>query len=85
MGAFTSLYAIVYAIMNSMENISFDKDDYFHLIVFYTGFLVIKELVLPNFHFNFSFSQTSTRVTITVCKYGKSVFYFLNIKLSSLS
>ena len=28
----------LYAIMNSMENLRFDKEDYFHVLVFYTGY-----------------------------------------------
>ena len=35
MERFTPLYAIAYAIMNSMENLRFDKDGYFHVLVFY--------------------------------------------------
>ena len=38
MGRFTLLYAIAYAIMNSMENLRFDKEDYFHVSVHYTGY-----------------------------------------------
>ena len=29
--------------MNSMENLRFDKEDYFHVLVFYTGYF-IKEI-----------------------------------------
>ena len=43
MERFTLLYAIADATMNSMENIRFDKEDYFHVLVFYTGYL-IKEI-----------------------------------------
>ena len=43
MERFTPLYAIAYAIMNSMENLRFDKEDYFHVLVFYTGYF-IKEI-----------------------------------------
>ena len=39
----TPLYAIAYAIMNSMENLRFDKEGYFHVLVFYTGYF-IKEI-----------------------------------------
>ena len=39
MERFTPLYAI----MNSMENLRFDKEDYFHVLVFYTGYF-IKEI-----------------------------------------
>ena len=35
MEMFTPLYAISYAIMNSMENLHFDKEGYFHVLVFY--------------------------------------------------
>ena len=35
MERFTPLYAIAYAITNSMENLRFDKEDYFHVLVFY--------------------------------------------------
>ena len=34
MESFTPLYAIAYAIMNSMENLCFGKEDYFHVLVF---------------------------------------------------
>ena len=43
MERFTTLYAIAYAIMNGMENLRFDKEDYFHVLVFYTGYF-IKEI-----------------------------------------
>ena len=26
--------------MNSMENLRFDKEDYFHVLVFYTGYFI---------------------------------------------
>ena len=29
----------IYTIVNSMENLHFDKEDYFHILVFYTGYL----------------------------------------------
>ena len=35
MERFTPLYAIAYAITNSMENLRFDKEGYFHVLVFY--------------------------------------------------
>ena len=34
MERFTPLYAIAYAIVNSMENLRFDKEGYFHVLVF---------------------------------------------------
>ena len=34
------LYAIEYAITNSMENLRFGKEDYFKVLVFYTGYLI---------------------------------------------
>ena len=40
---FTPLYAIAYAIMNSTENLRFDKEGYFLVLVFYTGYF-IKEI-----------------------------------------
>ena len=40
---FTPLYAIVYVITNSMENLRFDKEDYFHVLVFFKGYF-IKEI-----------------------------------------
>ena len=43
MQRFTPLYAIAYAITNSMENLRFDKEGYFHVLVFYTG-CFIKEI-----------------------------------------
>ena len=43
MQRFTPLYAIAYAITNSMENLRFDKEGYFHVLVFYTGYF-IKEI-----------------------------------------
>ena len=35
MERFTPLYAIAYAIMNSIENLSINKEGYFHILVFY--------------------------------------------------
>ena len=35
MEKFTPLYAIAYAIMNSMENLRFDKEGYFHFYVLF--------------------------------------------------
>ena len=35
MERFTPLYAIAYAITNSMENLRFEKEGYFHVLVFY--------------------------------------------------
>ena len=37
------LYAIAYAVMNGMENLRFDKEGYFHVLVFYTSYF-IKEI-----------------------------------------
>ena len=37
MERFTPFFAIGYAILNSMENLRFDKEDYFHVLVFYTS------------------------------------------------
>ena len=90
MERFTLLYAIAYAITNSMENLRFDKEGYFHVLVFYTGYFIKEIENIPRVprryrntrgslgeqHFNFSFSQTSTRVSITVWKHGKC-FLFL--------
>ena len=68
MERFTPSYVIAYAITNSMQNLRFDKEDYFHVLVFYTGYF-IKEI-----------ETTSTRVSITVCKHGKW-FLFLQRRL----
>ena len=38
MERFTPLYAIAYDITNSMENLRFDKEGYFHVLVFYELF-----------------------------------------------
>ena len=35
MARFTTLYAIAYAIVNSIENLRFDKEDYFDFLVSY--------------------------------------------------
>ena len=43
MERFTPLYAIAYVIMNSTENLRFDREDYFHVSVFYMGYF-IKEI-----------------------------------------
>ena len=43
MEMFTPLYAIAYAIMNGPENLRFDKEGYFHVLVLYTGYF-IKEI-----------------------------------------
>ena len=48
MEVFTPLYAIAYAIMNSMQNLCFDKEDYFHVLVFYTDYF-IKEIHRKHF------------------------------------
>ena len=32
---FTPLYVIAYAILNSMENLRFDKEGFFHVLIFY--------------------------------------------------
>ena len=40
MEMFTPLYAIAYAITNSMENLRFDKENYFHILVFYTSYFI---------------------------------------------
>ena len=37
MKSFTQLYTIGHGLMNSTENLRFDKEDYFHDLVFYTG------------------------------------------------
>ena len=31
---------MIHAIMNSMENLHFGKEDYFHVLVFYRGYFV---------------------------------------------
>ena len=35
-----NLYAIAYAIVNSMDNLRFGKENYFHVFVFYTGYFI---------------------------------------------
>ena len=40
MERFTPLYVIAYAILNGMENLHLDKEDYFHVLVFYTGYFI---------------------------------------------
>ena len=40
MERFTSLYVIAYAILNGMENLRFDKEGYFHVLVFYTSYFI---------------------------------------------
>ena len=67
-----TLYAIAYAILNSMENLHFDKEGYFHVLVFYGLFYKTNR----NTYFNFSFPQNSTRVSTNVWKHG-NIFYFL--------
>ena len=48
---FTPLYAIAYAIINSMENLHFGKEDDFHVLVFYTGsFIKEIENIFPCLH-----------------------------------
>ena len=37
-GKFTPLYVTAYAILNSIENLRFDKEGYFHVLVFYALF-----------------------------------------------
>ena len=36
----TPVYTIAYAIMNSMESLRFGKEDYFYLLISYTGYFV---------------------------------------------
>ena len=48
MERFTPLYVIAYALVNGMENLRFDKEDYFHVLVFYTGYF-IKEIYRKHF------------------------------------
>ena len=43
MERFTTLYAIAYAILNGTDNLRFEKEGYFHVLVFYTGYF-IKEI-----------------------------------------
>ena len=43
MERFPLLYAIACAIMNSMENLRFDEEGYFYVLVFYTSYF-IKEI-----------------------------------------
>ena len=40
MERFTPLYAI----MNGTENLRFDKEDYFHVLVFYAGYFANKAI-----------------------------------------
>ena len=47
---FTPLYAIAYAIMNSIENLRFDKEGYFHVLVFYGLFYKRNKNSFPCFH-----------------------------------
>ena len=47
MERFTPLYDIAYAIMSSMENLRFDKEDYFHVLVFHGLFYKINRKHLP--------------------------------------
>ena len=42
MPLYAIVYAIAYAIMNTMENLQFGKEDYFHVLDFYTGYFVYK-------------------------------------------
>ena len=43
MERFAPLFAIKYATMNSMENLRFGKEDYFHILVFFMGYFILKE------------------------------------------
>ena len=43
MERFTSLYAIAYAILNGTENLRFDKEGYFYVLVFYMLFYKTNE------------------------------------------
>ena len=42
MERFTPLYAVAYAIMNSIEKLRFGKLGYFHVLVFYTSYFINK-------------------------------------------
>ena len=39
-GRIARLYGIAYAILNGMDNLRFDKEGYFHVLVFYTGYFI---------------------------------------------
>ena len=47
--------------MNSMENLHFDKEDYFHVLVFYTGYF-IKEMENIFSVFTYSYRNTSENI-----------------------
>ena len=71
MERFTPLYTIAYKIMNSMENLRFGKEDYFHVLVFYTGYFIkeIEKLLLPVFPFG--------RTQISISRSPKRPLVFL--------
>ena len=69
MKRFTPLYGIAYAIMKSMENLRFGKEDYFHVLVFYTGYF-IKDIQYV--------SKVSTPLVIFI---KKAVFFTSTTKL----
>ena len=78
----TPLYAIAYAITNSMENLRFDKEDYFHVLVFYAGYF-IKEI--KNFFFPegswciLQNDEKSNLVFICIVSFSSTVVMFLRI------
>ena len=83
MERFTTLYAIAYAIMNGMENLRFDKEDYFHVLVFYTGYF-IKEIenISPRVPVRYrntreSFGRTRNSVPTAISRFPKLSLVFL--------
>ena len=48
----------LYAIMNSTDNLRFGKEDYFHVLVFYTGYF-IKEIENISPHVPIRYRNTS--------------------------
>ena len=67
MERFAPLYAIAYAIMNSMENLRFDKEDYFHVLVQYTGYFT--KVISPCLHT----SYRNTRETLLRARVPTSI------------
>ena len=81
MAKFTPLYDNAYAITNSMENLRFDKEGYFYVFVFYTGYF-IKEI--ENISPVFPYSYRNTENVFFAVVHGNEYSYTLVYEYSML-
>ena len=88
MERFTPLYVTTYVICNGTENLRFDKEDYLHVLVFYTGYF-IKEIEnifsgVPIRCRNTRWSLRELEITWKHSPYGLACFHF-NFSFSQTS